>query len=138
MPIDKLEKIAKALAPPEEGDDPVRWRWKVWGALMTIFVVGTFHITAEKGFIPGIDGVAHAGEVKGIEQKLGTLEAKQNVALRLQLAAEICRVYRQRGEETSIFTRGILDNAFARLQEDYASVNGGTRYSVGECSNRKD
>lgn len=137
MPLDKIEKIARALTPPEDGGDPVRWRWKVWFALMVIFVIGTFHIIAEKGLIPGIDGTAHAGEVKGIEQKLSVLESKQNVALRLQLGAEICRVYRQRGEETSIFTRGILDNAFARLQEEYASVNGGIRYSVGECSDRK-
>lgn len=135
--IDKMEKIAKALTPPEEGDDPIRWRWKVWVALMVIFGVGGFHIFAEKGLIPGIDGVAHAGEIRGIESRMTALEAKQNVALRLQLAAEICRVYRQRVEETSIFTRGILDSAFDRLQEDYASVNAGNRYSVGECSNRK-
>lgn len=135
--IDKMEKLANALTPPKGGEDPDRWRWKVWIALMTIFAVGFFHITAEKGLIPGIDGAAHAGEIKGIEARMTRLEVKQNVALRLQLGAEICRVYRQRLDEESPFTRGILDNAFDRLQEDYASVNGGARYSVGECSNRK-
>lgn len=138
MPIDRIEKIAEALKPPNGDSDPMSWRWKVWFSLMTIFAIGAFHITAEKGLIPGIDGVAHAGEIKGIERKLGALEGKQNVALRLQIAAELCRVHRQRGAEESTFTRGILDNAFARLQEDYASVNSGQRYSIAECANRKE
>jgi hypothetical protein len=135
--INKMEKIANALTPPRDGEDPTHWRWKVWLAIMSMMAIGFFHVVAEKGLIPGIDGAAHAGEIKGIERRMTALEAKQNVALRLQLAAEICRVYRQRVDEESLFTRGILDNAFDRLQEEYASVNAGNRYSVGECSNRK-
>lgn len=137
--MDKIEKIANALVPPEgEGDRALnRWRWKVWFALMSIMAVGSFHIAADKGLLPGIDGVAYAGDIKGIEQKLGGLEHKQNVALRLQLAAEICRVYHQAVEEPNPFTKQILNTAFARLQEDYASVNAGSRYSVGECADNK-
>lgn len=131
-------KLAEALLPPDNGKDPSRWRWKVWATLMAIIAVGSFHIAAVKNMIPGIDGVAHAADIRGIESRLNSLEEKQNVALRLQLAAEICRVWRQRQTETSTVTRVILDNAFDRLQENYASVNRGVRYSAGECSRRNE
>lgn len=133
------EKLVGALFPPKEGSaEAVAWRWKVWATLMALVSVVSFHIAADKGLIRGVDGVAHAADVRGIESRLNSLEEKQNVALRLQLAAEICRVWRQRQTETGAATRAILDNAFDRLQEDYASVNRGFRYSVGECSRRNE
>jgi len=131
-------KLAEALLPPDNGKDPSRWRWKVWATLMAIIAVGSFHIAAVKGMIPGVDGVAHAADIENIDKRLTALEEKQNVALRLQLAAEICRVWRQRQTEAGTVTRAILDNAFDRLQEDYASVNRGVRYSAVECSRRNE
>src|SRR5690606_40777124 len=131
-------KLAEALLPPDNGKDASRWRWKVWATLMAIIAVGSFHIAAVKGMIPGVDGVAHADDIKNIDKRLTALEEKQNVALRLQLAAEICRVWRQRQTETGTVTRAILDNAFDRLQEDYASVNRGVRYSAVECDRRNE
>lgn len=129
-----LEKIASALTPPKDDEDLVGWRWKVWSAIMFILIAGGFYMVAASGGIPGIGGFAHADDIQGVQDRLGRLEAKQNVVLRLQLAAEICRVFRQRTQEENVVTRRILDDAFSRLQEDYASVNGGLRYSVGECA----
>jgi len=102
---------------------------------MAIIAVGSFHIAAVKGMIPGVDGVAHAADIENIDRRLTALEEKQNVALRLQLAAEICRVYRLRAESSSP-TRSILDSSLERLQEDYAEVNRGRRYSILECERR--
>jgi hypothetical protein len=81
----------------------------------------------------GAPGLARADELNKVEQRLANIEGNQQVALRITLSGEICRVYWLRmsatGEAWVQF-----NNAFEARQEEYARVNGGVRYPAVECS----
>lgn len=122
-----VELIVEATKSPT-----VAWR------LLVTLIVG-LHITWACGYLPGIRGFALAGEVDakvaGLDARLATIETKQNIALRIALADEICRLYALRASNVANPPLWrTLNDTFNARQQDYSAVNEGREYDVGQCS----
>lgn len=109
----------------------------VW-RLFVLFVVGG-HIAWACGLIPGIRGFALANEVDEkiaqLDHRLSAIEAKQDIALRIALADEICRLYALRAQNVANPPLWrTLNDTFNARQQDYSAINGGREYDVGQCS----
>jgi hypothetical protein len=109
----------------------------VW-RLFVLFVVGG-HIAWACGLIPGIRGFALANEVDEkiaqLDHRLSAIETKQDIALRIALADEICRLYSLRAANTANPDLWrTLNETFNQRQENYRAVNNGADYDVGQCS----
>lgn len=108
-----------------------------WRVVILLLIGG--HISWACGWIPGIDGFALAGEVDDkiaqLDERLGQIESKQDIALRIALADEICRLYALRAENAANPPLWrTLNDTFNARQVDYARVNEGRQYDVGQCS----
>jgi len=104
--------------------------WRV-----VVIMVGGGHIAWACGWLPGIQGFAMAGEVEGLENKLVAIETKQNIALRIALADEICRLHALRDQNVSNQPLWqTLNETFNNRQEDYRAVNNGVEYAISQCS----
>lgn len=119
--------IAEAVKSPT-----VAWR------LIVTLIVGV-HIAWACGWLPGIQGFALAAEVDDetttIKSRLTAIETKQDIALRIALADEICRLYALRDQSVSQPTLWrTLNDTFNDRQEDYAAINSGREYDVSQCS----
>lgn len=108
--------------------------WRV----VIIMVVGG-HIAWACGWLPGLRGFALAGEVDAkvaqIDSRLGAIETKQDIALRIALADEICRLHALRDANvTNPPLWRTLNDTFNARQEDYRAVNNGNEYAIAQCS----
>lgn len=106
--------------------------------IVIIIVVGG-HIMWACGWLPGMPGFALAADVDGkvaqLDARLGTIETKQDIALRIALADEICRLYTLRAANVANPPLWrTLNETFNARQEDYSAVNKGREYDVGQCS----
>lgn len=122
-----VELIAEAARSPT-----VAWR------LLVTFVVGV-HIAWACSLLPGVRGFALAGEVDEkvaqLDSRLAAIETKQNIALRIALSDEICRLYALRAANVAnppLWRQ--LNDTFISRQQDYSAVNDGREYDVGQCS----
>jgi len=118
-----IELIAEATKSPT-----IAWR------LLVTVVIGV-HIAWACSLLPGIAGFAMAEEVDDVKGRLTEIEKKQDIALRIALAEEICRLYtlRAANENNQALWR-TLNATFNDRQEDYRAVNDGQPYNIGECS----
>lgn len=122
-----IELLAEAAKSPT-----VAWR------LLVTVIVGV-HIAWACSLLPGVRGFALAGEVDNkvtqLDSRLAAIETKQNIALRIALADEICRLYTLRAANVANPPLWQTLNAtFNARQQDYGAVNDGREYDVGQCS----
>lgn len=108
-----------------------------WRTVIVLVIGG--HIAWACGVIPGVQGFAVAGEVDAkvaqLDARLGAIETKQDIALRIALADEICRLYALRAANTANPDLWrTLNETFNQRQENYRAVNSGADYDVGQCS----
>jgi hypothetical protein len=125
-------KEALALATAVVTSPVATWR------VVVVMVFGG-HVVWACGWLPGIPGFAMAGEVEEkvaqLDSRLGAIESKQDIALRIALADEICRLFELREQSRGnapLFQT--LNEAFNDRQEDYRNVNGARPYDVAQCS----
>ena len=106
--------------------------WRV----LVAFVI-TMHVAWACSWLPGISGFALAADLEASKletnSRLSSIEAKQDISLRLALAAEICRIQSLRNATADAVMRAQLNRSFDEKQEQYASVNRGARYPIAEC-----
>lgn len=64
--LDLLRKLLAALRPSASNDPEVQlaWRQSVATTLSAIVLIGAFSVCWMRGWIPGLDGVALAGDIK--------------------------------------------------------------------------
>jgi hypothetical protein len=115
----------------------VTLRPAAWRVIILLILFG--HIAWACNWLPGVQGFALASEVdkqiKQLDSRLGMIETKQDIALRIALADEICRLYALRAESTtnpSLWRT--LNETFNSRQEDYRAVNDGSEYVIAQCS----
>jgi hypothetical protein len=79
----------------------------------------------------GMAGFALTTDVVSLREKLDTIEAKQNLGLRISLAADICRLYVAKEE---VFG---LDRIYEERQDDYKTVNLNVPYDTTQCTQQQ-
>lgn len=128
-----VEDAALALVPP--GINKVlQWRLAVSLSIGGLIV---FAIWAVGGFgFAGFEGLARAGEIDKLGNRMAKIESNQQTGLRITLASEICRIHWLRMEASGEMWVE-LNKSFDARQEEYAGINGGHRYLVAECSKPK-
>lgn len=89
--------------------------WRV-----VILLVFGGHVAWACGWLPGLQGFALVAEVDSkiaqLDSRLGAIETKQDIALRIALADEICRLYALRGQSAGNDALWqTLNNAFNAL-----------------------
>jgi len=140
-----LKEVAKAtvetLKPPNGYEDPGPWRRKVWVSLLVIIAVLALHFSIDGGFAArfGISAVVRADQLENrvaqVEGRLNRIEGKQDSALRLALATEICRLYHLRNMAVpGSPLRAQLELSYEEKQNNFSDINEGARYSIVECS----
>ena len=108
-----------------------------WRLLATVIIC--VHIAWACGWLPGIQGFALAENVeeenKTIRSRLTAIESKQDIALRIALADEICRLFTLRSANVANPPLWrTLNDTFNARQEDYAQISEGRAYDVAQCS----
>lgn len=120
-----LGLFAEALKSPTAA-----WRLLVAGVIAV-------HIAWACSWLPGIQGFALAADLDvtkaSVDARLKSIEEKQDISLRLALAAEICRIQALRNSTADTALRAQLTRSFDEKQEAYRSVNNGARYPIAEC-----
>lgn len=108
----------KILIPPKTNDLEAqqRWRWVVFGALISLGASLTLHIALACGLFPSVyPGFALASETQSIEKKLDlltTIGLEREMRAKMQ---ELCR-------ETDHDHRNEINDDLARLQREYWSL----------------
>lgn len=117
-PLELGAGIVKILIPPKTNDLEAqqRWRWVVFGALISLGASLTLHIALACGLFPSVyPGFALASETQSIEKKLDlltTIGLEREMRAKMQ---ELCR-------ETDHDHRNEINDDLARLQREYWSL----------------